>query len=268
MLPKIMVYRDDYTATGLLMGSLKASFPSNQFEIIRVDLADLHNGAFGQGRNIFVLPGIVGEHCKYHRDFRSIMQDYRNFIEQGGVSLNICAGASTVASRCSYDTSWGTTKNKTALHPLFNGIAIGPITGYATKPEHAAIETALPTIVNTSIIPVSFKTETGDWQDTHLSYGNGPALLPDNRDDPAMEILATYHKRDHNAAALLRIQIGKGAAYLCGAHPEAYPSEIADRPEYAAIRAINEALKPHEENRQKLWTMLTNRMKKDLHHDI
>lgn len=266
----VMIYRDEVTAAGEMTIALKKSFPEPKFKYSRVDISDLRNGILDldslvHPHHFFVRPGIRGDFSKYHQDFTvAVMESYKRFLYNGGVSLESCAGAAAASRLCKYVAPWGTYRRKLSLSPIFEGYANGPLWSYARQPQEAHIESTLPEIVNTSVAPVLFKNDDGTWEQAHICYGNGPSLVADNPLDPNMEILALYNTIPRQPAALIRLQFGLGAAYLCSAHPEIAAKDHNISSKHPRLKALNEALKPHEIGRQKLWGMLTARIKNDL----
>jgi glutamine amidotransferase-like uncharacterized protein len=263
----ILIYQDGYAALGMMVRALKNSFNDQACTISEINIEDIRNGIL-QTREptLLVMPGIYGEDCHYHKDFNEkALDEVHAFLERGGVSLHSCAGASAVSRLCDYVTPWGTIKHQMSLKPVFNGRAQGPLWPYAMQPQPASKGSTLAELADTSIAPVLFKNENGDWEEACISYGNGPGLIPDPYNSD-IEILAIYHQIASKPPALIRQSVGRGAAYLCSMHPEVSPIEIDanSHQTFPAIRALSDALKPHEQGRQNLWGMLTNRIKNDL----
>lgn len=260
----ILIYQDGYAALGMMVNALKTSFNDQSCSVAEINIDDIRNGTLRTDKpTLLVIPGIYGEDCHYHNDFdEKALSEIHSFLEQGGVSLHSCAGASAVSRLCTYVTPWNVVKHRTSLNPIFNGHANGPLWPYAVQPQTASKENGFP-LANTSIAPVIFKNENGEWEQAHISYGNGPGLIA-CKQNADVEILARYNEIDGQPAALLRIAKGQGAAYLCSPHPENAPAKIADNIKFAAMHQMNGQLLPHEDGRQKFWSMLTGRIRRDL----
>jgi glutamine amidotransferase-like uncharacterized protein len=248
-----------------MVAALKKSFNATISHITAQNILD---GALRQdGPILFVVPGIFGENCQYHSDFTlALMEELHRFLEKGGVSVHSCAGAYAVSRRCDYVTPWGTIRHQMSMKPIFNGRAFGPLWPYAVQPQPASKGSELAELADTYIAPVKFKNANGGWEEACISYGNGPGLMPDDPNDPSIEILAIYHQMKSQPPAMIRQSIGRGAAYLLGNHPEFLPIEIdaVGHQSFPALRALSKALELHEPGRKKFMDTQMNRFAKDL----
>lgn len=260
MAHEILIYAQPPASTGSLRASLRDAFNGRDFLIRFVDANDIKRGALrGNGPKLFVLPGITGENSGYTDQLDPLaLSEIRHFVQSGHVMLTVCAGTYFVSRETQYHAPWGQPKGRTAISPLFNGLAKGPIPEYARKP---APESNLSDV---TVIPVQWKNAQGKWVDGHVCYGNGPQIIPDDPNDPNMEILARYQNIAGAPIALLRQRVGRGYVYMSGILPEIGHQQLRDQPGVEAARKLMGELYPHEDGRKKMWDTLISRMKRDM----
>lgn len=244
----ILVYNDETTSNAMLQKELKRIFHSRSFQVNRIDIEDIRKGILRTPEAaLLVLPGVAGEDSRYQRDFlKSELDEYQQFVERRGVSLNFCGGASLVSRVIDYK-SRSREHHVISVNPLFNGRAAGPM--------------------NTDgLIAVRFKNQVGTWEDSKMHYAHGPVFIPDDPDDPALDILMTYPHLPGQPIAALRLQVGEGSVYLIGPHPENGPNEFRDdgSERFSALRALNAELQVHESARLRFLDMLTRRIQQDM----
>jgi glutamine amidotransferase-like uncharacterized protein len=245
------------TATGSLLPSLRMA-THMAFRMVNAD--DIAAGildASGPERRLFILPGILGEDSPYQHLLKKNHTDRINaFVARGNVFLGICAGAFFVSETTQFVPPWpGGAKGLRSVGPLFNGVANGPLHGYAVRDGLNAV-------------PVRIALPHGGARDIHLPYSMGPVLVPANRNDPGLEIIARYAHTPNDSPAILRQSFGQGAAYLCGPHPEIYytpiPHNHKGRQVDKARDIMERVLKPHESDRREFWTRFIKRIEMDL----
>lgn len=255
----IIVYTDARTATGSLHGALRQEFGAHAFNLRTVDIADIRAGVLRTSRaRLFVWPGIVGEHSLYPHHFgtHEIDEIYDFVSGRGHVALMICAAAYFMSRETHYQSASAGPKFLQSARPFFNGAAIGVVPSLRGTGHGAHM-----------LAPINFRNVHGHWEDAHICYGNGPALIPDDPNDPDMEVIATYRGEPNNPAAMLRLNAGRGTVYMSGIHPEIGFIPISSQqnaPTLHRARAFNQLLHAHEHERRKVWTMLTARIKQDI----
>ena len=260
MPPKIAIYNNGRGTTGSLIPSLRTSF--NGFALETVKPAHLDAGIL-QNRNtkIFILPGIAGEDSPYPDELTpGRLESISRFVQEGGVMLAICAGSYFFAQKTFYTPAWGPHKTRISTLPIFNGMARGPVGPSAKGPQPE------PRFGHVTIVPVSYQTRDGTWQDTGVCYGNGPGLYPNDINDPNLDILARFKTGNQNTqpAALLKIRRGNGTVYLSSILPEIAHSILRDIPGLESARKLMNDLAPYEDGRRDLWETLANRILLDV----
>lgn len=257
----ILLYADEKTATGSLGVALKQSFDDAGDNIIRVRADDLRQGILRDAQSrLFILPGITGEDSPYTAQLdQAILRELHDFVSlKPNAMLTLCAGTYFTARDTVYDTGHPPIRRKTSLAPFFNGLAKGPVAPYGRPAEtHSAFGDVV-------VVPVQFKNAEGQWEDARSCYGNGPALYPDDPDDPSIEIIARYADIQDRPIAMLRQSCGRGAVYMSCILPEIGYSYIAPRRKMDNACTLMEDLKPHEAGRKKLWDTLITRIQQDL----
>lgn len=243
------------------MLSLQESFPAPDYNIRRITAQDVLSGVLRAiDARIFILPGITGEISPYTAQLPApALQEIQNFVSRDhNVMMTLCAGSYFISRQTIYTPEHGAAKGRFSLLPLFNGVARGPVAGYGRKSTDDCRYDDVITV------PVTFKTEQGSWEQAKICYGNGPALYPEDENDPHVEILARYKDVAGEPAALLRQAYGRGSIYLSCILPDIAYHHIAAERLHPSARRLMADLKHNEPDRQKLWTTLTNRIKQDL----
>lgn len=256
---EIIVYTDARTATGSLRAALQQEFSAHAFNLRTVDIADIRAGALrAPGVRAFIWPGIVGEHSLYPHHFSATeIDEVHDFVAgRGHVALTICAAAYFVSRETHYHSATAGNKFLQSVRPFFNGAAMGVVPSLHGN-RHGAH----------TLAPIRFRNVHGKWEDAHICYGNGPALIPDDPKDPDIEVLATYRGEPQDPMAMLRLSVGRGVVYMSGIHPEIGFIPISSQqnaPSLHRVQAFNQLLHAHEHERRKVWTMLTARIKQDI----
>ena len=258
---EILVYNDDKMAISSLLPSLRASFNQDLFHIKQITASDIHKGILQRHASRFlVLPGIIGEISPYTEQLgNGEMHEVQKFMSHGrNALLTICAGSAFISKKTLYMPPHGTPRGRMSNIPLFNGLARGPVGPYGRAC------TADSRFSDVIVVPVRYKDMDGTWKDTGVCYGNGPALYPDDPNDPSVEILCTYTDIPDNPAAILRQSVGTGVAYMSCVLPEIAHQHVSPHPGLHNAQQLMADLKPHEPGRKALWDNLTTRIKRDL----
>lgn len=254
----ILVYSDTGTATGSLIPSLSDSFSKRHFNIRRITAQDIADGALRQPQaRIFVLPGITGDISPYTDQMReNALSEIHDFVRRGpNVLMTICAGSYFISRQTVYSPPWSQPRGRHSAAPLFNGVAAGPVPGYARP---SGPDCRFDDVIT---VPVTYQEQDGTWSAARVCYGNGPAFFPDT---PDVDILARYGGVPGEPPAILRRSFGAGHVYLCGILPDIAYQHVTPLQQHESARRLMNELKPEEAGRKKLWTSLTNRIKQDL----
>ena len=259
---EILIYNNGQGTTGSLTPSLDQAFNDHKVKTTVINASHIQGDILqpSAARKMLVIPGIAGETCNYSDELdATALESIRNFAAEGGIILSICAGSYFLSRQTIYSPSWGPHKERKSLAPLFNGVAHGPISYFATAPG------AEPRFGHVVVVPVNYKDLSNQWRKAGVCYGNGPGLYPD-RDESGFEVLAHFVNKDagNGPAAILRKQIGEGALYMSSVLPEIGYQAVANNAGLESALTLMAALKPHETQRQDLWITLTGRIKKDL----
>lgn len=251
----ILVYNERPAAIGSLLPALQDSFVNRSIDIKTTDLKDLHHNLKSPAM-AFVLPGIIGADSPYPDHLSpDILKTLHRKIENGMIGVFICAGAAFFSRETRYDPPWGPSKSRKMLHPLFNGLAKGPVEHLAKLPEDG--------VGDVTLAPVTYHLPDGTPRTTSIYYGNGTYFLPDDENDPNVKIVARLDTVEGNPPAILRVQRGKGFAYFMAVHPEIGPvalnkdTTIEDMDE---LDKLTKALHRHESGRQELWGLIMQDM--------
>ena len=213
------------------------------------------DGALTEDTLALVLPGIIGNNSPYNDqlDFET-HKAIRDYVENGGVYVGICAGAYYASNRITYHPPWmSQEKTRKPGLDLFNGAAKGPISFLAKQSVEEGPNDCMVTTI-------SFNTASGARKVTGTAYGNGPMYFPDDSAD--LEVIARYEDVPGKPIAIAARKVGKGLALFVGVLP--YMQPVKDMPLTHATKdayKFNESLKPHAEGTKEVWDSITERIK-------
>ena len=177
-------------------------FRAYDFSIDTVN-ADYINSGSLEHYNLLVIPG--GWAVNYRRDINSTgISNIRNFVQNGGVYLGICAGAYFAANT----VEW---RGRTYSYPLslFNGVASGPIDTIASWPNYSI------TSINVH--------DSNEW----VLYYGGPYFYGN-----IFDTIALYNI--NNKSAIIQLNYGRGIVILSGVHPEIEEDSDRDSTDFAS----------------------------------
>lgn len=247
---KFLVYDDEGVSIGSLLTSLKTEFENTSIEISRCSALDILNNPhlFDHNTIGFWLPGIIGENCLYtdqlgHEGIRIL----KHQIETNGHSIiGTCAGAYCLAQKTQYDTEWGTHKSRMFGLNHFPGIAKGPISPLAKRPD-----TSIDELSDCSLALLTLEQENQDHQVIGVCYGNGPQLeLSSGNHD--VTIIARYTAIPDNPIAIAMRNVGQGLSIFSGVLPEITGQEGLGN------SLLNRQLCFYEKGRKQLFQTLLN----------
>lgn len=254
---KIVVYSDQQakTAVSALGPALRDTFPREQ--IVSVDTGGFLQTLSSGTTDVAIIPGICGEESRY---FDLLGGDsgqdlLRNYVENGGILVTICAGSYLVASLTEYVPPWGNRKERLNPRALFNAVARGPLAWLSANPENSD-----EWYSDCTVVPVVFEDTGGKQTETGVVYGLGPALFP-LENLPGLEILARYRDAPEQPPAAAFLPVGRGGVVWLGILPHIGWQAVQRNRYTETICDLMDALEPHEEGRQKLWDRIVNKIR-------
>jgi glutamine amidotransferase-like uncharacterized protein len=255
----VAVYSDQkaMTAVSELFPRLQSSFPDRIVKGVETD--EFVHTLTTNSAAMAVVPGICGETCNYY-DMLGGKDGQKNiaaFVEKGGLLLTVCAGSYLIAHKTEYIPPWGPAKERINLAALFNATARGPIVPLAQQPHGPEWYQDVTTV------PVDYKGRDGQWRETRVAYGNGPALFP-YAENPDLEVLARYKGIPDEPIAAAWLKVGKGAILWLGVLPYMGHNQDMEKTPVGKIRDLMLQLKPFEAGREDFWSALVGRMQDHL----
>ncbi len=164
----------------------------------------------------------------------------RQFVQNGGKYLGICAGAYFAARASLFQLQDLPPIIKERPLAFYPGCASGPI---LTTSNHLSPKAALA-------VRIKLLTKKG------FCYYQGGCSCDIAEDKPGIKILARY-KRPYTGSAILSCDVNGGKAILCGPHPEfAWNSTLATEATEPAFRHLVDALSPEEGFRKDIWDVM------------
>lgn len=230
---KILVYLDegvDPTSFKQTWKSLKEEVDSS-YSLVRVNHRHLIDTSWENDAIMLVIPG--GRDTPYHEKLSGTGTDkIKNFVNNGGLYLGICAGAYFGCSAIEFEK--GTPSETCCKRDLafFPGLGVGSAYGSGVFKYNTHDDARAAKIL---------------WDTENLSletwaYYNGGCFFADAENYDEVSVLARYGDIADNPPVVVLCRVGKGKAILCGAHPEYRIAAInKDKPD------VKEKLSPHEE---------------------
>ena len=201
-----------------------------------LNLPHLLEGNWKKRASLFIMPG--GRDLPYHADLQGVGNAHiRQFVEEGGAYLGICAGAYYGCKQVEFDQ--GSSLEVCGGRELcfFSGKAVGPAYGTGTFDYNSAkgARAALLT------------TEIGN---IHVYYDGGCFFEGDLTD---CKILARYAELPGKPAAIIECKVGKGKAILSGVHLEMSFKDLDPSDVY--LQPLISILQQSEDKRKDLWNL-------------
>ena len=199
------------TWSGALLPALEKMFECMGFEVETVSGSEIRFGAL-KDFDILVCPG--GSGSPLNDLGVNGINRIRNFIEDGGGYLGICAGAL-------YASDYFVWKGVPSIEPPFDEeIVMGTDLNFDLFPgvgyfpiEEISVHTAMTQI---NIVDHTHPVTDSLPDHMHVFYAQGPYLEP--HEDANVTILATYDVTGD--PAIVAFQYGRGRVLLSGVHPE------------------------------------------------
>jgi glutamine amidotransferase-like uncharacterized protein len=173
--------------------------------------ADIVGTSWDASCSLFIMPG--GRDRPYHAALQGEgCRRIRQYVENGGTYLGICAGAYFAAERVEFDPGFPLEVCEDRELAFFRGAAVGPAYGNGSFDYNN----------RRGARAAKLKTEEGEF---HAYYNGGCTFKGDLSN---CQILARYADLPGEPPAILECQVGKGKAILSGVHLEA-AAESLDR---------------------------------------
>ncbi|KAJ1851406.1 biotin holocarboxylase synthetase [Coemansia sp. RSA 2703] len=257
-----------------LMRTLR-QFLSHRYAIIPVDQTMLRTQPWETKAALFVMPG--GRDVPYTVELNGeINRRIRQWVENGGRYLGLCAGGYYGSGRCEFEP--GTPLEIVGSRELafFKGSCVGTAyPGYDYKSETGA--RAAEVTVDQDAFNVPQKLWRSDPARIRIYYNGGGFFVPDESEDN-VTVLVRYapdvtspHDRSQkvaNASAAISCKVGRGVAVLTGLHPEYAWSFLAPssfvEPHNRQTVAL---LRSHDAYRRRLLGAMLCHMKIDVDPD-
>lgn len=257
---KFPVYSQSPANTESVIPPLKEIFKGTDITVIEFNSSDLRNGILRERDTVgFSLPGIIGETSGYTDQLGEYgLQEMSAATREGRVMLAICAGLFFITRETIYAPKWGPYKSRTPRNHLLKAQGYGPVTDMGRQFESSWPSTlTLAQVWYKSVAKLNGKD---DWRHAAVPYGNGPAIILDNPDDPTIERLAYYSEVPNNPLAALSVEHGDGRIIGLGALPHIGYIEIAPHPDFESLRNLLRDMKPHEPARQDFMDTVAQRL--------
>lgn len=164
----------------------------------------------------------------------------RQFVQNGGKYLGICAGAYFAAQHSLFQLQDAPALVKERPLAFYPGCASGPL---LTTANHLSPEAGLA-------VRIKLLAKKG------LCYYQGGCAFDITEDTAGIKILARY-KRPYTGSAILSCQVRAGRAVLSGPHPEfVWDNTLDTEATKPAFRHLVNALSPEEGFRQDIWEVM------------
>jgi glutamine amidotransferase-like uncharacterized protein len=206
---KIIAIYNDAGTSQTCIKSLEALL--GHHEIIKVNAEDIMSGAAFENLYALIMPG--GADLPYCEKLTEpALQNIRDYIENGGNYIGICAGAYFACTAIEY--------NKGQTDEICGPRALGLVNAIAYG-SHPQLAPYYDDTINTASV-VNLIDQFG--VPTHSFYHGGPAFA---LNDPDVRVVTQYAEIDNVPPAVITKQIGAGNVLLVGVHPEMTESAIA-----------------------------------------
>ncbi|MBN2479950.1 MAG: hypothetical protein JXA94_06955 [Parachlamydiales bacterium] len=188
--------------------------------------------------SIFIIGG--GRDVPYVEKLKNErIKKLKNFVENGGSYLGICAGAYFGSSYVEFDKNQKLEVLGKRELCFFSKKAIGPAFGPNTF-KYKSEFGARAALVKCYPLDVSFRV-----------YHNGGCYFEEPSDDENVEIIARYLEIKNNPPAIVKCKVKNGIAILSGVHFELDSSFLLNK---------NEDFQYHELYRKKLFNWIFDQL--------
>lgn len=200
-----LIYRDEGVSP-LSVRYLSQAFQQHNLAYRLVDASFLIHQNWEQTSSLLVMPG--GRDSPYHEALKGKgNQKIRQFVEEGGFYLGICAGAYYGCASFEFEKGYPLEVLGTRELAFYPGMATGPAYGPG---QFSYINEA-----GSRLATLSFSNNT-----LASAYFNGGCMFPHANTYPTVEVVASYHDLPGAPAAVVKCQVKQGQALLSGVHLE------------------------------------------------
>jgi len=239
---KILIYQDYVHNNATLYRALCRQFGMDNVHF--ADAADIAGGALRSTIKLLVMPG--GADLYYTEKLKGDGDTaIRNYIENGGSYLGICAGSYYACT----DIEWAKETTHKICEPralaFFPGKAVGPVTEFIEDNDPEKSWHAAPEVFY----------DDGHYQmEAHVHYAGGPVFVP--AENEGFTVLAKYVNGEN---AIVECSVGAGKAILCSPHLEKTYDDIMrglyrhKNNSYEWEQKSAEALRSSETQARRLW---------------
>lgn len=243
----ILVYCDEGVGCSsfkVLMQSLEETFHETPYVLQTIDHYGFLEKGWEEKSTLLIFPG--GRDVPYHAHLRGKANErIRRYVEEGGNYLGICAGAYYGAAQIEFEKGKKLEIIDSRELAFFPGTAYGPVyrkKGFSYQNESGSC-----------IAKLAWQTSLLTRGPYSLYYKGGCAFVA-SKQHSHVTTLACYDDLPDTPAAIVRCQIGKGQAILCGVHPEfSYSALRLNNPH---LRPLFPSLKKGENGRVLFWKNL------------
>jgi biotin--protein ligase len=245
---KILIYSDEGAdQSGLL--SLHAALKQEQldqaYSIESADRALLRRRGWNRKTRLLIFPG--GRDMPYHRALKGVgNQRIREFVEEGGKFLGICAGAYYGSASIQFEPGGSLEVIAARELQFFPGTARGPAYGLGEF-RYRSLQGAKMA-----------RLHCGSPSCSAASYYNGGCAFVEPERHEGVGVLARYSDIEGQPAALVHCPVGEGAAILCGVHPE-YSAAFPSLQEHLSASLLS-ALHAIEAERRMLFRLVLQKL--------
>jgi glutamine amidotransferase-like uncharacterized protein len=209
---KIVIYGDkgasDFCIASLL-SALKYEKIDRKYSIAVVDRHFFKNTNWRHCTHLVIFPG--GSDTPYHDNLKGLgNSNIRDFVENGGNFLGICAGGYYGSSVIEFELNTPLEIIAERELEFFPGVAQGPAYGinqfdYRSEKGARIAKIHLP---------------SPDMPYESAAYYNGGCAFLNAEKYHTVSVLAQYADIEGQPAAIIKCHVGKGQAILSGVHPE------------------------------------------------
>jgi biotin--protein ligase len=209
----VYVYKDDGVSNESLVQTTTTlrNLVGNKFKIKTIDAKDIREGSWIKRTVLFVMPG--GADVPYTKKLDGLgNKQIKQYVEQGGSFLGICAGSYYASSYVEFDKGGPLEVLGSRELKFFQGKSIGPILAqYDYKTQSGSRAATISTIFDE--VPQT------------VVYYNGGGYFKDANKFVNTRVIATY---ENDLPAIINISYGQGKVILSGVHFE-YDVSLLDR---------------------------------------
>lgn len=251
MKKQIVIYSDEGVgpvSLRYLVNSLKRVPFLKDYQLVRYGHQQLNTKNWQKNTALLVFPG--GRDIYYHQSLKGTPNTIiRDYVENGGTFLGICAGGYYGARSISFEEGGELEVIEDRELCFFPGVARGPVYGnglFRYGSESGA-----------RIAYLEWAEHGEDFKKAFVSYFNGGCEFVEAEGYENVKVLARYEDIEKTPTAIVECIIGEGKAILSGVHPEYDPIDFHQHDPY--LQAIGSRLTKVDHLRKSLFEKLLRR---------